>query len=259
VSYEEILYEIKDGIAKVVLNRPEILNRLTNRAMLELIDALDSAKNSEEVRVIIITAAGDKAFCAGADIGEFKGLIASESREKNDLYGKLIKLFPALGKPCIVAVNGLALAGGCGLAISADITIASENAKLGVPEIKAGLWSMMASAILRRVVGRKKAMELLLTGDMVDAHEAERIGMVNKVVPKDKLQETAWQMASNLVDKSAVIIKYGRDAFYSTEDMELLKAIDYLRDAAALSFVTEDSREGVAAFLEKRKPVWKGK
>ena len=259
MDYEEILYKVTEGIAIVTLNRPEKLNRLTNRAMLELINALEEAKADEEVKVIVLTAAGDKAFCAGADIGEFQNLTPVESREKNDLYGRLIKVFPTLGKPCIAAVQGLALAGGCGLAISADITIASEDAKLGVPEIKAGLWSMMASAILRRVVGRKKALELLLTGDIIEAREAERIGLVNKVVPKEDLESTVMQFARTLTEKSSVILKLGRDAFYSTEDMEFTKALDYLRDMAAFLNSTEDSKEGIKAFLEKRKPIWRGK
>ena len=259
MGYEEIIYQVKDRIAKITLNRPEELNRLTNKMMLELLDSLGKARDDKEIRVIIISATGDRAFCAGADISEFKELTAAESREKNDLYGRLCKIFPTLGKPCITAVSGLAVAGGCGLAISADITIASEDAKFGVPEIKAGLWSMMASAILRRTVGRKRALELLFTGDIIDAHEALRIGLINKVVPHGALENEAMQFANTLADKSPVILRFGRDAFYRSEDMEFDSALDYLREMASLLNGTEDSKEGVAAFLEKRKPVWTGR
>lgn len=252
VDYEEIVYEVKNRIARVTLNRPEKLNRLTNKMMLELVHALENAKEDREVRVVVVDAAGHRAFCAGADLSEFEGLSAVQSRDKNDLYCRLCKAFPALGKPCIAAVDGLALAGGCGLAIATDITIASTNARFGVPEIKVGLWSMMVSAMLRRTVGRKRALELLLSGDVIDAREAERIGLINKVVPREELEETVERLARDLAEKSPVILKFGRDAFYSTEDMEFSKALDYLREMAALLAVTTDSQEGIAAFLEKR-------
>ncbi|MFH0897420.1 MAG: enoyl-CoA hydratase/isomerase family protein [Candidatus Bathyarchaeota archaeon] len=259
MNYKEIVYEVKDNICTITLNTPEKHNRLTKNGMRELISALETAKDDGEVRVIILTGAGDKAFCAGAEISEYKGLNIAQIRDKNAAYCKLCKTFTTLGKPCIAAVNGYALAGGCGLAILPDITIASENAKIGVPAAKIGMMDMMVSAGLRRAVGRKKALEMLLFGDMIDAHEAERIGLFNKVVPAGKLTEEVMKMAHRITEESPIALKLGLEAFYTSEDMENYKALDYLCEMAAMMTRTEDSQEGVLAFFEKRKPVWKGK
>ena len=258
MKYEEILYEIKDNIAKIILNCPEKRNRLSMKALAEIIDALEKARDDEQVRVIIITGAG-KVFCAGADIAAFRGNTTVGYRKQYDAYAKLCTIFNTLGKPSIAAVNGPALAGGLGLAIYPDISIASESAKFGTPEINVGVWSMMVSASLYRAVGRKKALELMFTGDMIDAHEAQSIGLVNKVVPTEKLGEAVMELANKLKSKSPAILKLGRDAFYHMQDLEFSKAVEYLRDMVALLLSTEDSQEGVTAFLEKREPVWKGR
>jgi len=153
----------------------------------------------------------------------------------------------------------MALAGGCGLAVYPDITIASEKAKFGLPEINVGLWSCMVSAFLPRVLGSKKALELLLTGDMIDAKEAERIGLVNRVVPHEKLEETVLDMAHKLSEKSPVVTGLGRDSFYTMLNMDYNKALVYLLDVLALIMSSEDCKEGLTAFMEKRKPVWKNR
>jgi enoyl-CoA hydratase/carnithine racemase len=259
MDYEEILYEVEDRIAKITLNRPDLRNRLSSKTMREIIDALERADEDDEARVVIITGAGDKAFCAGADIGEFQSRPTMEHRKIYDNYARLCKTFKRLSKPSISAVNGLALAGGLGLAIYPDITIASENAKFSTPEINVGVWPMMVSATLMRVVGRKKTLELMFTGEMIDAHEAERIGLVNKVVPQGKLMDTVMELAGKLRDKSPIITKLGRDAYYAMEDLAFDDAVGYLRDMVVLLLTTEDSQEGVKAFLEKRAPVWKGR
>jgi len=181
------------------------------------------------------------------------------NREQYGLYAKLSLAFPSLGKPSIAAVNGLALAGGCGLAIYPDITIASENAKFGVPEINVGIWSMMVSASLLRAVGRKKALELMCTGEIIDAYEAQRIGLINRVVPADQLENAVMDLAEKFKNKSPAIMELGLNAFYTMADMEFTKAVMYLREMVVLLLSTEDSQEGVTAFLEKRKPKWKGK
>ena len=257
--FENILYEVKENVGKIILNQPEKRNALSRQTIKEIIDALERSKDDEDVRVIVITGAGDKVFCAGADINEFKGNTVLENREQYGLYAKLCLTFPSLGKPSIAAVNGLALAGGCGLAIYPDITIASENAKFGVPEINVGIWSMMVSASLLRAVGRKKALELMCTGELINAYEAQRIGLINRVVLADQLKSTVKDLAEKLKDKSPAIMRLGLDAFYTMADMDFSKAVMYLREMVALLLNTEDSQEGVMAFLEKRKPQWKGK
>ena len=257
--FKNILFEIKDNVAKITLNQPEKRNPLSQETLKEIIEALDRSKNDGEVRVIVITGAGDKVFCAGADINEFKGNTALGNREQYGLYAKLSLAFPSLGKPSIAAVNGLALAGGCGLAIYPDITIASENAKFGVPEINVGIWSMMVSASLLRAVGRKKALELMCTGEIIDAYEAQRIGLINRVVPADQLENAVMDLVEKFKNKSPAIMELGLNAFYTMADMEFTKAVMYLREMVVLLLSTEDSQEGVTAFLEKRKPKWKGK
>ena len=259
MTYKDILYEIEGGVAQLTLNIPEKMNRLSNETMKEVVAALTDVKVDESVKVVVIKAAGDKAFCAGANLADFKGLSAVEGRKVFSAFADLSRIFINLGKPSIAAVNGLALAGGCGLAIYPDITIASENAKFGLPEINVGVWSCMVSSSLPRMVGRKKALELLMTGDMIDAHEAERIGLVNRVVPHDRLEETVMDMARKISKKSPVVMSLGRDSYYTMLDMEFDKAVTYLLEMLALIIGTEDCQEGVTAFMEKRKPVWKGR
>lgn len=258
MTYEEILYEVEEGVAKITLNRPEVRNRLSTKMIGEILEALDRARNDAEVRVLIITGAGDQAFCAGADISEFQTRPALEHRRIYDKHARLPKAFRELGKPSISAVNGLALAGGLGLAIYSDITIASDRARFGTPEINIGVWPMIVSATLRRVIGRKRTLQLMLTGEIIDAHEAERIGLVSEVVQHDRLMNRAMEIAGKLKAKSPVILKLGREAYYDTEDVEFDKAVNYLRDMVLLLLATEDAQEGVRAFLEKRPPVWKG-
>ena len=259
MTYKHILYGVEAGIARVTLNNPEKLNRLSIEAMKEIVSALEAAKGDDAARVIVIQAAGDKAFCAGANLQDFGGLNAVEARRVFRAFADLSSVIIDLGKPSIAAVNGLALAGGCGLAIYPDITIASEKATFGLPEINVGLWSCMVSASLPRILGTKKALELLLTGDMIDAREAERIGLVNRVVPHDQLETTVMDLARKLAEKSGVVMGLGRDSFYTMQGMEYKKALEYLLDVLVVIMGSEDCKEGLAAFVEKRKPVWKNK
>ena len=259
MSFKDILYGVEDGIARITLNIPEKMNRLGIATMKEVVDALSEAKRDEAVRVVLIQAAGDKAFCAGANLEDFSGLSPLESRTVFRSFSDLSKVFVDLGKPSIAAVNGLALAGGCGLAIYPDITIASERATFGLPEINVGIWACMVSASLPQMLGRKKALELLLTGDVISAHEAERIGLVNRVVPHDQLEQTVTALARKLSRKSPAVMRLGRDSYYTMLGMEFDKSLEYLLDILALIMSTEDHKEGVAAFLEKRKPVWKNR
>jgi enoyl-CoA hydratase len=259
MSYQDILYGVEDGIARVTLNIPEKMNRLSIGGMKEVVDALHRARGDESVRVVIIQAAGDKAFCAGANLADFSGLSPVESREVFRAFADLSKVFIDLHKPSIAAVNGLALAGGCGLAVYPDITIASEQAKFGLPEINVGIWPCMVSASLPQILGRKKALELLLTGDTIDAQEALRIGLVNRVVPHDQLEHTVTDLARKLGKKSPAVMRLGRDSYYTMLEMDFDTSLEYLLDVLALIVSTEDHKEGVAAFLEQRKPIWKNK
>lgn len=259
MTYKNILYEIENNIGRVTLNNPEKMNRLSIETMKEIVTALMEARNDDDVRVIIIRAAGENAFCAGANLEDFLGLSTTETRKVFKSFGDLSRVFIDLGKPSIAAVNGLALAGGCGLAIYPDITIASDKAKFGLPEINVGLWSCMVSTFLPRVIGAKKALELLLTGDMIDAQEAEKIGLINRVVPHEKLEEEVTALARKLSKKSPIVTGMGRDSYYTMLGMEYNEALIYLLDVLALIMSTEDCKEGLAAFMEKRKPVWKNR
>lgn len=259
MNFKDILYEIQDGIAKVTLNIPEKMNRLSIETMQEIMGALQRAKEDESVRVIIIQGAGDKAFCAGANLADFSGHSPVESRDVFRTFADLSRTFLNIGKPSIASVNGLALAGGCGLAIYPDITIASEQAKFGLPEIDVGIWSCIVSASLPHILGRKKAFELLITGEPINAKEAEKIGLINRVVPHDKLEETVMDLAHKLSQKSPMITRLGRDSFYTMLEMDFDRAMEYLLNVLALILSTEDHKEGLNAFLEKRKPVWKNR
>lgn len=258
MKYEHILYEVEDRVATIQLNQPEKRNRLSNKMLWEIVDALEKARDDDEVGVIVLTSTGEEAFCAGADIREFIGNSNLENREQYKAYARLCTVFSTLGKPSIAAVRGWALAGGCGLAIYPDMTIASEDAKFATPEINVGVWPMMVSVSLFRAVGRKKALELMFTGDIIDAREAERIGLVNKVVPNDRLEKATTDLANKLKKKSPAIMKLGRDSFYTMMDMEFDKAVEYMKEMIVVLLGTEDAQEGCKAFVEKRQPQWKG-
>lgn len=261
MAYQHMLYEMTGHIATITLNRPEVRNSLNAELMEEIIQALMVCKKDPEVRVIVIRGAGDKAFCAGADLGkvsEKSGNII-EARVHLGKYADVILALVDVGKPTIAAVQGYALAGGCGLAVACDLTIASERAKFGVPEVNVGLWGMIITAPIFRAVGMKKGLELFYTGKHIDAYEAEKIGMVNRVVPPESLADEVMDLARELAAKSPLAMRMGREAYYTARDMEYTKAIKYLREMATPLSCSEDCREGIAAFKEKRKPQWKGR
>ena len=257
MEYKKVLYDVQDNIARVTLNEPEKMNRLSYDMMTEIIHALNDANVNREVRVILITGAGDNAFCAGASLGEFDTHSAAGAKKFTDNYAQLARTFTSLRKPSIAMINGYALAGGCGLAMYPTFGIASETATFGLPEINVGIWSMIVMATLSRTVPRKKMLELLCTGDPINAYEAERIGMINKVVPAEELEETTVNLAEKLKSKSASTLGFGLEAFYTASDMEFSKALSYLSDLNGIVITSEDAGEGLSAFLEKRKPQWK--
>jgi enoyl-CoA hydratase len=264
MEYTGIIYEKAEGVAKITINRTEVMNALNAATVKELIHALNEAKNDNTVHVVILTGSGEKAFIAGADISEIKASFEKgpmAARDEFALPGQgLVTTIERLGKPVIAAVNGYALGGGSEIIQACHLALASENARIGQPEINLAFnpcWG--GTARLPRQVGRKKALEMILTGDMIDANEAHRIGLVNAVVPLAELLPTAEELAKKVAAKSAVAVRLCLDAVLQGLEMSQTEALIKEANLFGLAADTDDSTEGVAAFLEKRKPVFKNK
>jgi enoyl-CoA hydratase len=257
---EKVLYEVADGVATVTLNDPEKRNMLSGQMLAELVDAMKTARDSEEVRAVVLTGAGEKVFCAGADLGGF-GADAPlvEKHFASDLFLEFFRLMPRLGKPSLCALNGHVLAGGMGLALSCDLLIAREGATFSTPEINVGAFPYMIMAIIYRNVPRKKVNEMMLLGERMSAEEAVQFGLANKVVQAGEFDKAVRDWASKLASKSPVLMRLGHDAMYRQQDMALDDALEFLRSQLSLTFSTEDIQEGVRAFFEKRDPEWKGR
>ncbi len=259
-SYEVVKYEVADGVATVTLNNPEKRNMLSGRMLVELVDAMKTARDAEEVRAVVLTGAGDKAFCAGADLGGFAADLPLVAKHfATDLFLDYFRLMPRLGKPSLCAVNGHVLAGGMGLALSCDLVIAKEGATFGTPEINVGAFPYMIMAIVYRNVPRKKVNEMMLLGERLSAGQAVEYGLANKVVPAEEFDAAVDEWATKLASKSPVLMRLGHDAMYRQQDMTVDDALEYLRSQLSLTFSTEDIVEGVTAFFEKRDPQWKGR
>jgi enoyl-CoA hydratase/carnithine racemase len=253
-----VLYEVEKGIARITLNRPEARNALSFALLRELRTTLIRVKQDPAARVVVLQGAGDRAFCSGADLrdmdNESAGVLVQH--ENRGLFASLFPLMWDLGKPTIASVQGWALAGGFGLALSCDVVIASDRAKFGAPEINVGLWPHIITVPLLRAMPPKKALELMMTGRLVDAAEAERIGFVNCVVNADELAATVTAFATSLAQKSSAILKLGRDSFYASLSMSPEEAITYHHAALAITADTRDAHEGMKAFVEKREAIW---
>ena len=258
--FEALLYAVTDGVATVTINRPERRNALSWAVMTELRQALATVKADPEVSVVVLTGAGDTAFCAGADLS---GMAAGAGwAELHDARGELARLFRdmwELGKPIIARVRGYALAGGFGLALACDLVVASDDSQFGTPEIDVGLWPYMITVPLMRSMPPKVALELMMTGRRVAADEAARIGFVNRVVAPDELDAVVGELAATLASKSPAIMKLGRDSFYAAWDLAAEEALRLLHPMLTVTTNTEDAAEGLAAFAEKRRPAWKGR
>ena len=256
----KVLYEITDGVATVTLNDPEKRNMLSGQMLTELVDAMKTARESDDVRAVVLTGAGEKVFCAGADLGGF-GADAPlvEKHFASDLFLEFFRLMPRLGKPSLCALNGHVLAGGMGLALSCDLLIAREGATFSTPEINVGAFPYMIMAIIYRNVPRKKVNEMMLLGERMSGEEAVQFGLANKIVPADQFDEAVRDWATKLASKSPVLMRLGHDAMYRQQDMALDDALEFLRSQLSLTFSTEDIQEGVQAFFEKREPKWKGR
>jgi len=255
-----IIYEKSGGIATITLNRPEALNAFSKEVIEEILKALEDVKADENTRVVILTGAGEKAFSAGADIKAMKGMNALKARELSLMGEKLCDALENLEKPVIAAINGYALGGGLEVAMACDIRIASENARMGQTEINIGLipgWG--GTQRLTRLIGKTKAKELIFTGKIVDAKTAEQLGIVNMVVPTEKFRETVQQFAAELASKAPVALKVAKALINKGSEISLDAAIALEREGFGVVASTEDLQEGVSAFIEKRKPTFKGK
>jgi len=260
MDFKLIIYEKSEGIATITLNRPEALNAFSKEVVEEILQALEDIRRDENVRVVILTGAGEKAFSAGADIKAMIGINPLKARELSLMGEKLCVSFENLEKPVIAALNGYALGGGMEVAMSCDIRIASENVRMGQTEINIGLipgWG--GTQRLTRLVGRGKAKELVFTGRMIDARTAEQLGIVNMIVPADKFRETVRQFALELAAKAPVALKIAKALIDKGADIGLESALALEREGFGVVASTEDLQEGVKAFTEKRKPTFKGK
>jgi enoyl-CoA hydratase/carnithine racemase len=259
-DYEQLLYEESDGVATVTLNRPEQRNALSTQLLEELVDAMRRVRDSEQVRAVVLTGAGEKVFCAGADLGGFGSDAALiEKHFSSDLFLEFFRIMPRLGKPSLCAANGHVLAGGMGLALSCDLLIAKEGITFSTPEINVGAFPYMIMAVIYRNVPRKKVNEMMLLGERIDAEQAVEFGLANKVVPAADFEAAIEGWARKLASKSPVLMRLGHDAMYRQQDMALDDALEFLRSQLSLTFSTEDILEGTSAFFEKREPQWKGR
>jgi enoyl-CoA hydratase len=252
-------YEQGPARATLVIDDPERRNPLSNEAMQGLATGVERAAADPGVRVIVITGAGDKAFSAGGDLaGGFVDSPLATHAERGALAG-LLRSMRRCGKPVIARVNGHALAGGFGLAAACDLVIAADTATFGAPEVRVGLWPMMITAVLQRAVPHKVALELMMTGRRIDAAEAQRIGIVSRVVPLADLDGAIDETVEALAALSPAVLRMGKDAFYAVEDLGFDAALDHLHNGLTATAMTEDAAEGVAAFLQKRAPEWRGR
>lgn len=285
--YETVLYEVTERVARITLNRPEARNALNDRMSGELLDAFARAKADDDVRVIVLTGAGDRAFCAGADLGGL-GQAQQEGRSiaddpaataataatpgaggaggaggadpiRSSAPYRLFTAFPDLGKPIIARLAGHAIAGGLGLAVSCDLVIAADDVKLGTPEVNVGLWPMMIMAIINRNVAPKQAFKLYYTGQTITAREGVDIGLVTEVVPRADLDARVDELARIIAAKSPLGLGMGRDAFFAIEGRPLTDQVAHLLDRLVVLAATDDAKEGITAFLEKRPPEFTGR
>ncbi|MBA2239722.1 MAG: enoyl-CoA hydratase/isomerase family protein [Solirubrobacterales bacterium] len=257
---ELVLYAVDSGVATVTLNDPEKRNMLSGPMLSELVAAMRRARDDDAVRAVVLTGAGDRVFCAGADLGGFAAEASLlEKHRGSDLFLEFFRLMPRLGKPSLCAANGHVLAGGLGLAISCDLVLAREGIGFGTPEINVGAFPYMVMSLIYRNVPRKRVNEMILLGERLSAAEAVELGLANRVVAADEFDATVADWSARLASKSPVLMRLGHDAMYRQADMDVDEALEFLRSQLTLSLSTEDLAEGVRAFFEKREPRWSGR
>jgi enoyl-CoA hydratase len=259
-SYENLLIERDGAVALLTVNRPKVLNALNFQTLDELRRAILDLKRDEAIRVVILTGAGEKSFVAGADINELATQTPTSGRDHAIAGQHILDLIEHMGKPVIAAINGFALGGGCELAMACTIRVAADTARLGQPEINLGIIPGYAGTQrLARLVGRGRALEILLTGDMLSAQEAHRLGLVNRVVPAAELMAEAKKLAATLAAKAPIAVRYILEAVHRGLDMPFGEAQNFEATLFGLVASTEDMREGTKAFLDKRKADFKGR
>jgi 3-hydroxypropionyl-coenzyme A dehydratase len=260
MAYETLRYDVAGGVATIALDQPQTRNALSDALLDDLIAAFEAARDDDGVRCVVLTSTHETVFSSGGDLG---GFAAQEplvlKHRATDRFPRLFRLVGELGKPSLCAANGHVLAGALGVALACDLVIAREGATFGTPEINVGVFPFMIMALIFRNVGRKKASELLLLGERVDAREAERIGLVNRVVAPEQFDAAVADWAARLAAKSPLLVRLGKDAMWRQMDMPIADALEFLHHNLTLAFATEDIQEGVRAFFEKREPQWRGR
>ena len=256
MSEAHLLYNVDKNVARLTINREAQRNAISLEAIDLFAKCLDEAETDENVRVILITGSGDKAFCSGADLG---GAVDGKIQQGFKSYAQLITRLTSYPKPVVARINGACMAGGMGLMLACDIVIAKNDVKFGTPEVNVGLWPMMIGALIYRNVLRKKAMEMILLGERLTADQALNMGLITRAVPPAELDGEVNQILKSLAAKSPIGMKIGKEAFYAMADMPFEEAVNFLSGKIAEVAATEDAREGITAFIEKRKPKFKGK
>lgn len=258
MAYQNLLYGCDSGIATLTLNRPERRNALSLDLMRELIACLDEVRRDCGVRAVVLGAAG-KVFCSGHDLSEMRGRSVGEYREIFDVCTELMTKLQSIPQPVIARVQGLATAAGCQLAATCDLAVASEDAQFATPGVRIGLFCTTPMVALTRTIGRKRAMEMLLTGRMVPANLAGEWGLVNRVVSAEALDRETLGLAVQIAASSALTLGIGKQAFYSQIDLDQPKAYAYAKEVMTMNALAEDAQEGIGAFLDKRPACWSGR
>jgi enoyl-CoA hydratase len=255
-----VRYEADGGVATITLDHPETRNALSDELLDALTGAFERARDDDAVRCVVLTSSHEKVFSSGGNLAGFAAEVPLAHKHRGiERFPRLFRLIGELGKPTLCAANGHVLAGALGLALACDLIVAREGVRFGTPEINVGVFPFMIMALIYRNVGRKKTNELLLLGEQISAEEAERIGIVNRVVPAEEFDAFVADWAGGLAAKSPVLMRMGKDAMFRQQDMAFEEALDFLRAQLAIAFATDDIQEGVKAFFEKRDPVWSGR